>query len=824
MIGIILSVALISCIGIFISTVQNTQLEETKNRLGDYHVTILNAKKNSIDKFKSNPKVDTVGLVEKPEQNEPGIPFIKDKEIKLIKEDAESFKLSRVKVLEGTFPTKDNEIAIEKWVLKFLDKPVKLGDEISIPDENKNTKTYILKGILENRNNAQGSGTVNAYKLIDKPSEKTKIMIKLKDNVDKKAFIKELKDEYGKDNVGANNSLLRFTGESENDNTNNALITATCIIIGIVAIATVFVIYNAFNISIAERMKQFGLLRAIGTTKKQMMNLVLREATVMSIIAIPIGLLCGVIAIYIVAFIFSKMPGSEGLGKLAVIVEPNVIIISTLVGLVSIYISAFLPARAAGKISPLVAINNGTLITKEKNKRSKKWLNKIFKVNRVMAIKNVKRSKKRFYLSTISMAISVTLFVTFTSFMDLTNTFVGPTNEENKVNFELGAISDKGISEDIIKEVKNIDGISKINKSYTTVDSNALIKENQISDLLKKADRTFEDVKFNGENRKNVALSMNFYDKDKMSDSKSYVKEGSIADLKENEVIIARDNIFFNEKGKLFKGAVTDLKVGDEIVIASNSIKVPSMSGEENKEKETKKEQFNDSEVIKLKVKAVMDVSPFEDGMLPYNIKVISRLEDKDKILKANKANKNDIFVNRLSMVLKDKSYESNVDSKLKAIEEANTGLRYTNKIAEDKARQSGELQMKILLMGFTTVIALIGSVNIVNTVSTNIILRRKELAGLKAIGMTDKEVKNMITLEGMLFGVYGGIVGSIIGSILSYLLYKQMSGILGFDYIFPIKYIVIAIIAVIFIGYISALIPLGRLKKDNIIEAIRED
>ncbi|SHJ41470.1 putative ABC transport system permease protein [Clostridium cavendishii DSM 21758] len=827
MIGIILSVALISCIGMFISTIRHSMIEDTKNIYGDYHVAIVNARKYNIDNIKDKSMIDSYGLLDKPEE---GVPFIKDKEIKVIKSDNESFKILMSKLLEGNFPTKDDEIAIEKWVLKFLEKPVKIGDEISVTDKDNTTKKYRLSGILENRRDAQVSGCANAYTYISNPSEKSKILIKLKDSADIKKFIKDARDSYGKENIQTNNHLLVLTGGLDKDDINNAISIVAGIIIGIVVIATIFVIYNAFNISIADRMTQFGLLRAIGTTKKQMRSLVFREASVMSIISVPIGLVCGALALYIVAFIFSKMPGTDGFNRLQVIIEPKVIIISTVVSLATIYISAFLPARAAGKISPLLAISNSTLINKEKGKKGKKWLSKVFKIHKVMAIKNVKRSKKRFYLSTISMAISVILFVTFSSFMDFTKNFRGADNEDTKVNFEI--YGEKGINENVIKEVNNIDEVSKVYTAYTPIiKSKALVKDSDIPEIVKNTNKKFENAKLNNEDKKLVDLDIDFYNKDKMSASKAYVKQGSIDNLGENEVIIIRDTFFIDKKGKVINSPISKLGVGDEIVVDSSSINIPKVGNPENankniegEKKVNKKDNFKDSDVIKLKVKAIMDVTPFENFLGFDDMKVISRLEDKDKILKANKDNKDDIYVDKLSIILKDKTSESTVDTKLKAIEEQNSGIRYTNKIAESKNRESANLQMQILLMGFITVISLISSVNIVNTVSTNIILRRRELAGLKAIGMTDKEVKNMITLEGMLFGVYGGVIGSIIGTILSYLLYKAMTVMIGFSYTFPIKYIIISLVAVMLIGYISALIPLGRLKKDSIIDAIREN
>ncbi|MBU3104360.1 ABC transporter permease [Clostridium gasigenes] len=827
MIGIILSVALVCCIGTFVVTIQHTMIEEAKNQKGDFHISIKNAKENPISKISNNPKVEVAGLMEEVSE----IPFVKDKYIKITNIDENSAKLIPAKLIEGTMPEKNNEIAIEKWALKYLDKPINIGEEIKITDENGASNNYILKGILENSGYSQAGGSALAFGFSTEPTENTTIRVKFKEKVDKKNAIKEFQEAYGIDNVSLNNDVLRLTGESDSNNMNKSLFTMTFLIIGIVVFATVFVIYNSFNISISERMRQFGLLRAIGTTKKQVMRLVLREASVMSLIAIPIGLFFGVLALYIVIFVFSKMPGSSEFSNLKVIISPIVLGASTVIGLLSIYISAFLPARSAGKISPLVAISTANLITKEKNKKGGKWLSKIFKIYKVMAIKNVKRNRKRFYITTISMAISVTLFVTFTALIGNANKFTNPPTEEDNIQFNISSqaskgVMDRGIDKKIIEEVSKMPEVEKIYKNYKPLDLVSIVNEDKISEKAKGFEG-IRDTKLEGESKKLINTSIDFFDKDKLEASKKYVKEGSISNLKANEVIIARDNMFYTKAG-ITNESLLDVKVGDEILINS-SYKVKTKTTEVAEGKSTMeevglKEDYKTSDLVKVKIAAIVDVHPFPGWTNKGNLRIIAPMEAMDKILANNENSKEDIFINNLGIIINDENEESVVDAKLKEIEEQNTGIRYSNQLAAANTLKSSNIQMVILLMGFIIVIALISSINIVNTVATNIILRRKELAALKAIGMTDRELRKMITLEGILFGFYGGVIGSAIGTGLYYLFYKKMSGMIDFGFVPPFKYIAIAMISVILIGYISALIPLRRLKKDNIIEAIKEN
>ena len=153
----------------------------------------------------------------------------------------------------------------------------------------------------------------------------------------------------GKSKVNQNKELLRLTGESSNGGLNRSIYSVVFIVIGIVVLATVVVIYNAFHISIAERMKQFGLLRAIGTTKKQIMTLVIREASIMILIGIPLGIFFGIVSVYCIVFTFSKISGFGDFSNLKVVISPLTLLISGGIGAVTIYFSAYLPARSAGK-------------------------------------------------------------------------------------------------------------------------------------------------------------------------------------------------------------------------------------------------------------------------------------------------------------------------------------------------------------------------------------------------------------------------------------------------------------------------------------------
>lgn len=815
-IGIILSVALITSICTFILTVQNSMIENSKRSMGAFHVAITNVSEDEINKIQTNINVNSLGVM----ISKNAVPFIKDKNIELNYLNEAAFKLMNINLEEGQLPKSNNEVVIERWILRYFDEEVKVGDIIKIQDEDGDEKDYTLSGIAKDDWQNQGEGISKAYLIKNDSNVKddSTVLVEIKDEADKQEVIKEVSNLVSsKSEVVQNKDLLRLIGESSNADMNKSLFMIVFIVIGIVVLATVVVIYNAFHISIAERMKQFGLLRAIGTTKKQIMNLVIREASIMIFIGIPLGVFFGIVAVYCIAFTFNKMSGLGEFSNLKVVTSPFVLLLSSGIGAATIYVSAYLPARSAGKISPLMAISSQSLIKKEKRNRSGKFLGKVFKIDTAMALKNVKRNKRRFYITVLSMAISVTLFVTFMSFAKFSNNFSEKVTEDNDIAF---TIYDNGntekldaINNKLIEELRNISGVGEVYKHYNFILTQGFVEDSAIPKEVRQwaAENRDEDLfksKVDGKNKSKISVVFQAYEDNKLNVAKKYIKEGSIDNLKDGEVIIVRETTFFGDKRSLI-APMANLKVGDDILISD----VEYSDGQEN---------FNSKELKTVKVAAIMDVQPFSDLDYQGVLNVIGSKNTVKNIIEGNQQQMKNFKVTDVGIRIKNESYLDKIDKSLKKIENTNAGIGYYNKIESAKSEKAYKLQMSILLMGFIIVITLISAVNIVNTVTTNILLRNKEIAALKAIGMTRKQVRKMITFEGVLFGLYGGIIGSVAGTILAYILYNPMSNIRDFKFTLPWNSIIISIVAVIIMGYVSALIPLRRLSKQNIIDSIR--
>lgn len=809
-IGIVLSVALISSIGLFFKALQVAQVEDAKNSYGSQHLIFKNADEDLISKINNNPKVSRSGIYFEGEQFklENGL------DLQEIVTTDKAMELLPFKIKEGKLPENDNEAAIEKWALERISKNTKVGEKIKIKN-----KEYTLTGVLENSISSQVDGIAPILIKTNNINKKESVvLLEISSKTNLKKAVSELKQLAKPENVQVNEMLLMMEGAGEGSSTDGLLVTLS-IIIGIVAIATIAVIYNSFQISVVERIKQFGLLRAVGTTPKQVRKIVLREATILASIGVPIGLLCGIIAIYGIDLSF-KLIGGDSIMPMTPEISPMVLGISALVGLAAIYISALIPAFFAGKISPLVAISSRTSITKEKIKRRKNVIiQKLFGFEGSMAAKNIRRNRKRYRITVFSIVISVVLFITFKSFMDMSLTISTNPNESDNIHFSIykdGSDKDfeASINNKTIENIGSIQDVDRVYKVYKPYHFQAAINKNSELKEVQDIGTVYKNITISGNEKTLINSSIMVYDKDAIEASKKYLQSGNIdieAMNKENGVIIIKKNRIFNdEMKKTYMGPVADIKVGDEI-------ELQQINPEDSDEKEV---EFGKRDVKKVKVMAILENEPFNFRGFGSGIKIVSTEEVTKKLIGSDT-----LRIDELNITIKDIKKEEAVKANIESVVKSEGNITLVNQMDGNRRNKSAVLMVKILIYGFVTVISLIGCVNIVNTITTNIILRRREFSALKSIGLTQKGLKKIIVLEGLLYGVVGTLYGSIIGCGLSYLMYsKGMGEVREFAWKAPWDAILIAGIASIVVGYISVLSPLSRIKKDNLIDTIRED
>ncbi len=238
--------------------------------------------------------------------------------------------------------------------------------------------------------------------------------------------------------IGVNGYLIDLETNPIRNSDVSGLGIILIIVISIIIFTSVFCIKNSFSISITEKIKQYGMLRSIGATKKQIKKNVLFEGLILGLIGIPLGILCGFIASYLLVivsnyFLHKLSNGSFGLEFVFPIMA---VIISIILGAITIYFSALGSAIRASKISPIESIKNSADIKIKRNKvKSPKIIKKLFGIGGEISYKNLKRNKRKYRTTVFSLITSVFVFIALSSFM--TMAYKEVKNELNYTEYNL---------------------------------------------------------------------------------------------------------------------------------------------------------------------------------------------------------------------------------------------------------------------------------------------------------------------------------------------------------------------------------------------------
>ncbi|CEO34698.1 ABC transporter permease [[Clostridium] sordellii] len=844
-IGIILSTSLICGIGNIFESFMDYQIRETINRKGDFHATFHDIKKEDVDKITKSSGISKSSI-----SDNLGYSKLSNEKKNLVQVkafDKEGFEGYQIKLKEGRFPTNSNEIVLSERAMPLIDKKVgdsinlnigkrvdKNGKEIKITivEDNETivdgkSKNFKIVGVMNKLDDDIGNDVVSGITYLDikeknkgdkvnvaicanEPSEIYKIAPAISKNLGLKVASNDDSDDmiYNNDNgvayenLSFNEHLLRLKGASAYANINRSINAAMFVVTTLVVVCTVATIYNAFSISINDRKKQFGILNSIGATKSQIMKIVFIEAIVVSVIGIPLGLITGTFAIDLIFKLIKYMFSSSVIAQLnlRVVYNPYVIILSALIVLLTILVSAILPALNAAKTPPLEAIKNSSSLKLGKVKDSK-LVRLLFKTEGVLAYKNLRRNKKKFRITLFSLIISVVIFISFSGFVEL---FI-KANEASvgQVNYDV-RLWKGGILEGdkIIDDLNKVNGIKKIsvrNEYGVAFD----VKESNINkDYKDLIDKTFSKKNKNGETVYDFNYEQNTF---KFTDDKdidnlklingSFDKETAI---KENGIIL-RNKSSYSEPGKKYDVSLTNYKVGDTI----NAYK---FSRDENDK------QIN--EPIKLKVLATTDDLLPGNKMSTYmGIDFITYNEVGSKL--GYDINSGNIYINS------DKSKDTR--NALKKIGEK-YGYNVHDEVDNALEMEQSIIAIKIFVYGFVLVISLVSITNIVNTISTNINLRKREFAIIKSIGVTPQGFNKMIYLESLLYGVLALVYGVPIGLLIDVIMNKIMGNVVQLGMVLPWNAVLVSIVGVFVITFIASYIPMRKINKENIIENIRQE
>lgn len=826
-IGIILSTALICGVAGLVTSFQKTVVDTAKEGQGNYHTIFYNVPKDELKYIEENREVKDYFLSE-----ELGYSYLSKPEnaeetpiVNVISMNDKFIENMSVNLKEGRLPENDTELAISTRINEKFNTNYKVGDTITLNIneteqnmENGIPKTYKIVGIIERPILAIESYYVdwftaitkmqnvnkkaNIAVLYNKPkdyiknTENINNMTKTENNEDGVSF-SGLSNKYKsyKYNLMVNKELLAYEGASLDDETLKTIYGLGAFIIGIVLVSSVFVIRNGFEISITERLKQYGMLSSIGATKKQIKKSVYFEGFILGLIGIPLGIISGVFAIYILVNVVNyilKDYISEGT-LLTYSMSWIAIAISVFVSIITIWLSCKKSAKKASKVSPIEAIRNSEDVKlKAKKVKCPKIITKIFKTGGEIAYKNLKRSKKKYRTTVISIIVSIVIFISISSFIQYGFKMSEAYYTEMNYNYMVFMQENKDDKEEykILEDISKLPdaGECSINKSNVLTMNMDEKHKSELTEYGKEIKERF----YNEENGVRID-EINVISLSKEAYERYVSKLGGDYEKYKNGAILIDKNINTNNDGKKIQGNIYTWKKGDIITGKINDT------------------QYNIEILAKTEeIPAGVNILYNPDAFIIVSEDFINKVGYKTIALYSNSK---DAY--KLDEEIKQYKQENNITD--------NT-IQTFNMEESARAENAIVLVISIFLYGFIGVITLIGITNIFNTITTNMNLRKKEFAMLKSIGMTKKEFNRMIRLESIFYGLKSLIIGIPIGTILSYGMYTVFRNNMEMEYVLPYKSIVMSIVFVAVIIGIIMKYSMSKINKQNVIETIRND
>lgn len=594
-----------------------------------------------------------------------------------------------------------------------------------------------------------------------------------------------------------NSILLSMKGYGGSEGTNVMIFSLAVIIIIIIMLASVFVIRNSFAISITEKTSMYGMLASVGATKRQIRRNVLFEGFILGLFGIPLGILLGLGVNAILITILNSVLGDVLSGTSFVFVTPTIPIICAIVlSAVTIFCSSFFIALRASRIPPLVAIRGNKDIKVKNNKpyRTSKLTKKLFGVGGEIASKSLKRSRKKYRTTVISIVVSVAMFIAVSAFMDYGMTFTDHYYGNADYSYMVSGIDAKQAQ--TIEKMPEIENYLTVGLQYGYVSADVPVNE----------------------------CGKNFL-YDEPDGSKSFGAEFLEVEHDTFVQICRELELDYN---KVKGGVLVYSQVTPNNGESGNSSKPMKLFGKTAPTKLTVYgNDDNGNELItgKLKVSSVFDKIPESieyvagDGITLGESLIIG-----EQGVISPQLGEHGCYITLYANTSDHTSLTSRIES-MSGTGDSESNISIYD--SEEIVRQFNAVMLivGIFVYGFIGVISLIGLTNIFNTISTNMQLRSKEFASLKSIGMTKKEFNRMIRLESLMYGIKSLLIGIPLGVLGVFAIFSAFSnGNVPMSFVFPWKAILISIAAVIIVVWLIMKYSISKVNKQNIIETIRND
>ena len=912
-IGIILSVSMFTATMEAFVTVQNYLVNYAEMNNGKFHVGFVDVKNDDVSKITEDERVEKYTYIQEIGYAEIGSVNEYKPYLYIAGIPADFTDIMPIHLTEGRLPENSSEIVVSDHLFTNGDVQLKLGQEITlgvgqrqwselvnITDEeyealegdswaklsqeyplmksdgeepteqliNTTKKTYTVVGFCVRPDeqylepysapgytaftiNEEGNTNLSTvYAVISKPSDYSQFNLDIVKLIEVNSLV--------------NHDLLMYSFQSFNSAFPGLVIGLLSILIGLIVFGSVSLIYNTFSISVSERTKQFGILKSVGATKKQIRKSVLYEAAVLCVIGIPVGLISGCLGIA-VTFHFLSDSISTFLAdltdlKMQFVFSPFAILAASAISFVTVIISAYIPARKAIKINPIESVRQSNEIKiKRRSVKVSPLTQKFFGFEATLSSKNFKRNKRKYRTTVFSLFVSVVLFISASSlatyFTDIVDAESQDMQYDVAVNvYDFGSMEISGdveITDELIAKlydsIKSIDNVNEMAFSRTM--STEYVVDNSFISEEYKAMRRQQFTDHTDKEEYYGLFVYNFVDdeafrellRDEGLSEKDYFDESNPRALLYDKAtyIYQTDNketvysISFLNKDK-FPGEIIASELMESFI--KDGAEYFCFGREEKDGKTVYKYDIARDEGEEIDPATAIYLSE-EDAKRTVSINIGATVSEKPYFI-SNSTNL--IYpASFKSIVMAQGSFDARAfiltDEHKKVTDDItkllrNTGGNATNISVYDYASEIESTRAlvtiaKVLSYGFIVLISMIAAANVFNTISTNISLRRREFATLKSVGLTSKGMAKMMTFESLLYGLKSLMFSLPVSLGVTYLVYlvARDSGYeMGF-YV-PWDKFIIAIFSVFIIVALSMVYSMIKINKENTVETLRNE
>lgn len=803
---ITVSVIMISCVGIAFYSGKQFYKEYTEKTVGDYHYVFVSDNKDFLKVIEKDNQIEeyyfssTTPLYSDDQLK--SMSFLSLKRGSSLYFDKENYKDL---ILNGRLPQNDKEIVISQNYLKMNNLDKKIGDQIQFYNESsKKNYSFEIVGMMNEFNSEnihKNSFSALSYIDLNDPESYYSLYIRDKDvshqifeHSEELAHELSLLENNEVNSIRYNSSYLAIQDIFEENSQSSFLViyNIVMLILGIIVIISVFIIYQAFNLSTSDRVQYLGMLSSVGATPKQKKRSVYFEGLLLSVIAIPLGIILSFLGLYITFLFINQL---ETIKSLNIGIFPQIsffyLILVVLVSFITIFISLYLPARKIAKISVIDALKKGDEIKVKAKKLKTGFISKkFFNVSQLLALKNYKRQGRRSRVIVISLVISMVAFVSVYSFGNHFMDQINKANLYDRYDIQMNIAYDKDFIEEtntILNQNDKIDDYYYMTHLdiYADIDSKYLNVPLDIDDDMNKYRMTF------------IGLS-----------------ENKRKQLCEDNEIEYKDNLVLAYNGKYEYFEIDDYQIYNHRFkkMDKNFFKsielIESTYDAESDKKITNQQKLKLFDSIELIDKDQFNNS-YGTGNLDFTLYFIVPVEYITNI--------NSEYI---------RSFTYNIFSKQhQELTKELTQLNYSPYDYAQSVLQNRQIFLiaQIFIYGFVFIMILFTMLNIINMMSASIDKRKKELGMMLSVGMSPKGVTKMLFYESFIYGVKTLLYGFPICIGVEWLFYDLIKT--GQTIFMPsfIAY-VIAFIVIMFVMLVTFRVGLSKFKKQNIIETLKDD